>query len=461
MTKIRNFFSPLKYLRLKPFSTDSQEGRDAERYRRSILTSGVNILSKLSSMIVMVLSVSWTLPYLGEERFGVWMAVASMAALLSFLDLGIGNALTNRVAYLASKNNKKTLRSGITGGLGILFLVSLLSGVLLFLVAQAVDWGRVFKLSEPELGVEAKRTVLVFTFLFVALSFSNGIGRVFHGLQRGFLVHFANISGSLLSLIALAIAVNLEASTPFLIACVMGGLVLGNLGLSIILLNENLFGFGGIKNSMFSESSFILRTGGLFFVLQIGTMVAWGADSVIIASTSGAAAVAAYSLVQRLGQFISQPVQIFNAPLWAAYADAVSTGEGLFVRRTFVKSLKYSFGFSAFGALLLVVFGEELIYIWTDGEITVPAMLLGLMACWLILESTGSALGVFLNGIGVVKQQVVVVSAFILLGLPLKIMLAYEMGSEGVVLAGIGSYLLTTVVGYVFIFRKQIMERVH
>ena len=303
--------------------------------------------------------------------------------------------------------------------------------------------------------------MLVFTFLFVALSFSNGIGRVFHGLQRGFLVHFANISGSLLSLIALAIAVNLEASTPFLIACVMGGLVLGNLGLSIILLNENLFGFGGIKNSMFSESSFILRTGGLFFVLQIGTMVAWGADSVIIASTSGAAAVAAYSLVQRLGQFISQPVQIFNAPLWAAYADAVSTGEGLFVRRTFVKSLKYSFGFSAFGALLLVVFGEELIYIWTDGEITVPAMLLGLMACWLILESTGSALGVFLNGIGVVKQQVVVVSAFILLGLPLKIMLAYEMGSEGVVLAGIGSYLLTTVVGYVFIFRKQIMERVH
>lgn len=412
-------------------------------------------------MIVMVMSVSWTLPYLGEERFGVWMAVASMAALLSFLDLGIGNALTNRVAYLASKNNKETLRSGITGGLGILFLVSLLSGVLLFLVAQAIDWGRVFKLSQPELGVEAKKTVLVFTWLFVALSFSNGIGRVFHGLQRGFLVHFANISGSLLSLIALAIAVNLEASTPFLITCVMGGLVLGNLGLSIILLNENLFGFGGIKNSMFSESSFILRTGGLFFLLQIGTMVAWGADSVIIASTSGAAAVAAYSLVQRLGQFVSQPVQIFNAPLWAAYADAVSTGEGLFVRRTFVKSLKYSFGFSAIGALLLVVFGEELIYIWTDGEITVPTMLLGLMACWLILESTGSALGVFLNGIGVVKQQVVVVSAFILLGLPLKIMLAYDMGSEGVVLAGIGSYLLTTVVGYVFIFRKQIMERVH
>lgn len=460
-TKLRKFQALAKYIRLKPYSTDSQEGRTSERYRRSILTSSVNLVSRFFSMLVLILSVSWTLPYLGEERFGVWMAIASMATLLSFLDLGIGNALTNRVAYLASENNPDALKSAITGGLGILFLVSIFSGATLYFVAQLVDWGDVFKLSTATESYEAKQTVLVFTVLFAALIFSNGVGRVFHGLQRGFWVHFAGAIGSLVSLIFLWASVNLSASVPYLLASVMGGLVLAGLALGFILVKEGLFALKGITTEMRSEKAFVFKSGGLFLLLQIGTMVAWGADSMIIASTSGAATVAAYSVVQRLSQFISQPIQIFNAPLWSAYADAASIGEKLFIRRTFMRSLKYSAILSTLGALILVAFGQELIHVWTKGEITVSHTLLVLMACWLVLESTGSALGVFLNGIGIVKQQVIVVSVFIVFGLPLKSVFAYEMGAEGLVLAGITSYLLIIVLGYAFIFRKKIMERVY
>lgn len=460
-TKINKFYLLLKYVRLKPFEQDSLEGRAAERYRRSIITSGANVLSKVLAMLVMVMSVTWTLPYLGEERFGVWMTVASMAALLSFMDLGVGNALTNRVAYLASIRDRGDLRRGITGGLLILFFISVFSGALLLTVASLIDWGRLFKLTELTLQKEAEETVLIFTFFFTALTFLNGVGRVFHGLQRGFITHLASMFGSILSLICLRTAVIFEASTPLLVACVMGGLVAGNLGLIFILFKEKLIEYQKLSSSLLAERNFILKTGGLFFLLQIGTMVAWGADSVIIASASGAAAVASYSIIQRLNQFVTQPIQVINAPLWSAYADAISLNERSFIRRTFVRSIILSFVASTIGATMLFIFGQDLIFLWTKGEITVSITLLGLMAIWLILEATGGALGVFLNGIGVVKQQVMVVSVFILIGLPLKIFLASTNGAEGVVLAGIFSYLLTTILGYGFIFRNQIKELVH
>lgn len=74
-----------------PFPSDTEEGRAAERYRRASWTMLAHATSSAASMLAMVLSVSWTVPYLGPERFGAWMTIASLAAVLSFLDLGVGN----------------------------------------------------------------------------------------------------------------------------------------------------------------------------------------------------------------------------------------------------------------------------------------------------------------------------------------------------------------------------------
>ena len=117
-----NLFKLVKYLRFKPFDVSTEVGRGQERYRLALWSFIANILSKLMALAVMLLSIRWTLPYLGAERFGVWMTVASFTTMLVVLDLGIGNALINHSAHAAAEDNPEKLKKTISGSLGFLFL---------------------------------------------------------------------------------------------------------------------------------------------------------------------------------------------------------------------------------------------------------------------------------------------------------------------------------------------------
>jgi O-antigen/teichoic acid export membrane protein len=455
-----NLRALIRHLRLCPFSLDSEEGRADERYRLALLTMLANVANRAVGMLVMVLSVSWTVPYLGAERFGAWMTVASFAAMLSFLDLGIGNALTNRVAHACSSEVDGVLRRIVSGGVGLLGILSLALAAILIGLASVLPWSSLIKLQSAELTLEIRSTVMVFGALFAVSIFTNGVARVFHGLQRGFEVHLAGVLGALVGLVALAFAVHAHAGLPILLLCSMGAPLLGNLGLWSILWLRGQFSPNGWVEAIRAETRTLLQVGGLFFLLQIGTMVGWGADSLIIANASGAASVAAFSVTQRLMRFVSQPLSIMNAPLWAAYADADARHDRIFVNRTFVRSIKLTLGFSVIGAVALVLLGQEIIELWTKAEVVTTFGLLSVMAFWLVLETTGNALGVLLNGLGIVRQQVWVVSAFVAVALPLKLCLAQWAGAFGVVLAGIVAYVLTTVLGYGLVFRRDVAERI-
>ncbi len=70
----------------------------------------------------------------------------------------------------------------------------------------------------------------------------------------------------------------------------------------------------------------LLNVGGLFFVLQIGTMIGWSADALIVSTLAGVTAVTQFAIVQRMYSLVSIPLSIMNAPLWGAYADANAPG---------------------------------------------------------------------------------------------------------------------------------------
>lgn len=456
---IFNIRAAILSIRLGPFSLETAEGRAAERYRLAMLSMLANVASRLFAMLVMVLSVSWTVPYLGVERFGVWMTVSSFAAILSFLDLGVGNALTNRTAQAANAIDKNVLPRVITGGLVLLGLIAAIMSIVLMSVSSILPWHLIIKTQDSQLMGEVKCTAIVFFALFSISIFANGVTRVLHGLQRGFEVHFSDIFGSLIALVALAFAVHKQAGPPILLLCFMGGRILGNLSLFVALWFRGLFRVSGWVADCRAEAPKLIHMGGLFFLLQIGVMVGWGADSLIIASTSGAASVATFSVIQRLIQFVSQPLAIMNAPLWAAYADADAGNDRSFIRQTFIKSIKLTFAVSLLGSLVLALVGREVIEVWTKGAIFVGFNMLGAMAIWMILESVGNALGILLNGLGIIRQQVLVVTVFVVIALPLKLFFAHFGGAFGVVVAGVLAYTLVTVSAYGFIFRHEIVGR--
>lgn len=411
-------------------------------------------------MLVMVLSVSLTLPYLGTERFGVWMTIASFVGMLVFLDLGVGNALTNRIAHVAAKNHKLELKRAISGGLGLLFLVGVAATLVLCILAAYMPWSVIIKVTNPAVQEEIRHAMFLFAALFGATLFSSGVHKVFAGLQRSFEAHATSAFGSAVSLTMLWWAAGDHAGIPVLLLVTLGGQILSGLLLLAVLNRRSLFHVYGMTTAISTEKNSVLKLGGLFFVLQIGTMVGWGADSLIISSTLGAGQVAVYSVTQRLFQIITIPLAMLNAPLWSAYADANIRGDTAFILKTLKKSILTTAMLAFFGGLCLVLTSEDLINWWTKGALSVPISFVWVFFTWTLCETLGNALAMMLNGCNVVREQVITVLVLSAIALPAKILFIEIFGMSGMLAVYILLYCLIVFTSYGFIFKNSIRTKI-
>ncbi len=112
------------------------------------------------------------------------------------------------------------------------------------------------------------------------------------------------------------------------------------------------------------------------------------------------------------------------------------------------------------GVILLLVFHPWLIEKWTHGTIVVPLLFVATYAVWVILDACGNAFAMFLNGTGIVKQQISVVMLFVVLVLPLKFVLVGSMGLIAIPVATIAAYLISHVGLYGFVFLSDIRQKI-
>jgi len=448
----------LRYLRHGPFDVSTEAGRSAERYRLALLSVLANLVGRGTGMAAMVLGVSWTIPYLGVERFGVWVTISSFSAMLAFLDLGTGNALTNRVARCAAQEDATKIRYAISGGLGFLALAGAVISMLLFGLAAVLPWHTLLKATDPTVTVEARHAAMCFGVMFGLNIFTSGIQKVFAGLQRAFEAHATSAVGALIAIGALWVATSRQVSVPVLLLVTLGAQSAAALCLLAVLARRRQLSWPDMRLQTLAEARKLLKVGTLFLVLQIGVMIGWGADSLIISSLLGVAQVAIYGLAQRLLQFVSIPLSMINSPLWAAYADAQARNDADFMRRTLVRSLVATGTLAIIGVGVAAVVADTVVTHWAHGQVTIPKSVLLLFCLWTVLEATGNAFAMFLNGCGVIRPQVVSVLAFCLLAIPLKFYLGRAFGVSGVLAASVGAYLIAVPLLYSTLFRTTIAE---
>jgi hypothetical protein len=113
-------------------------------------------------------------------------------------------------------------------------------------------------------------------------------------------------------------------------------------------------------------------------------------------------------------------------------------------------------GGALLGVAVLFFSSEWVLHYWTRGNVEVPTLLLGLIAVWTVLECCGASFAMFLNGVQVVKQQVIVVAAFCTLVLPLKMVGVERIGLIAIPLAAVAVYALTHIYFYGFVFFPKI-----
>jgi len=431
----------LLLIRFRPFDRLSETGRAQERHRRILLTAISSLAAKGIAFLSMIISVPLTIGYLGVERYGLWMTISAVVAMLGFADFGLGNGLLNVLSHAHGRDERGTARAYVSSAFFMLSAIGLAVLLTLAVVYPLVPWPRFFNVSTALAAREAGPAVAVVIACFAVALPLGVVDRIQIGYQDGFINNLWSCAGSLLGLILLVVAVVHRASLPWLVLAVSGAPALVAIGNGAI-----LFGLQRpwLRPRLADATWKALRTvsalGIYFFVLQLAVVIAYASDNLVVARVLGAAAVAQYAVPYRLFAIPSIMLTTLLGPLWPAYGEAVARGDSQWVRRTLFRSIKWSVLFSSAASVLLIFFGRWIIFWWAGPQIRPSTMLLVGLGVWTTLGTLGQTIAAFLNGINVLRFQAVTGILMALCNLGLSIILARTWGVAGVIWGTVIAY---------------------
>ena len=429
--------------------------RSLERKNKIIKTFSVGIYAKMVGVFVAFAMVPLAVDYLGSEQYGLWVAVSSLIAMLSFADGGVGNALVNMVSRATGANSKNPLPPIISTGYFVVTIIALCGALIFFSTYTAVPWGWVFGIVDGINNEQLSLLVLIVgVAFFLGMPFSV-VGNVQRGFQEGNVQAFWNAKGRLLSLLFVYIVIRMDLGIlGFAVAFVMGPIVAAavNSIKYFFLTKRDLLPKLSLVSR--SEAKAVLGVGGLFFILQITSAVQMQADNIIIANMLGTSFVTQYAICMQLFLAVPMLLGLLWAPLWPAYREALASDDAEWIKRIFIKSMKLALMVGIPASLIFIVLGQDIIRLWVGDEVVPSRELLIGCGIWMLMVIMGNALAVLLNGLQVIKTQIIIASSAAVLNIVFSVWLISRFGVEGAVYGTVLSYLLCALIPYCFLVPK-------
>lgn len=424
-------------LRLQPYDTSTPEGRSAERNRRIAWSIAVSIAARGVSIAVGFITVPLMVAYLGAERYGMWLTLSSIVAILGPLDLGIGNGLRQLVAKANGDEDDALARRGVSTALILLCAVALVMLVVAPILGAVIPWASVYNVSTPLAVAEAGPTTVVLLSLFAIGLPLSVVGVVQAARQSAYLTSVWSIAGGLASIAGLLLVIASQGGLPVLVLAFSGAALLA------ALLNMGLY-FGRqaraiaprVRDFSSTLTRPLLTTGMVFLVLQVAGLVGYEIDNLVIAQVLGPTYVQQYAIPMKLFMLAPAIVAVGLMPLWPAYREAITRGDASWVHRTLTRSLRVTFGVNVAAAIALVILGPFILNVWVGDAVTTSPALLVCMGMWAVAFSMSAALAMLLNAANAIRVQAALAVMMATGNAILSIVLV---GSIGIIGAVIGS----------------------
>ena len=361
--------------------------------------------------------------------------------MLSVLDLGIANTLTNSIAEAYAENDREKAQQSFATAFWVTVAIVLLVAPVSFVLWRMLDWGALFHIDNPFLLQKTKLCIAVAgTFLFFSLPLTLA-NRVLGGFQEVYVANYFAMANSVLSLIAILATVGLHGSLVTLMVAYSGAMLAGTLGLNLWLffwqrtwLKPVLRKISrGMIGKLFGQ-------GALFFIINLTGLVVFNSDNLVITHYLGAEAVASYSTAWKLTQYAALLQAVLMPSLWPALAEAYHQHNMEWINSTY-RSLRQKTQLAVgVSALVMGLLGQWVIRVWTGGAVVPGHLLLWLMAFFAFLMATTTNQALLLAAVGRLRLEAVVAVLAAASNLWLSIYLVQRIGVEGVILATILSF---------------------
>lgn len=433
---------------------------EAGRQRSARLVGGIltSLVARGATSVAPLLLIPIALSRVGEERYGVWMAVTAVTAVFLWADLGLGNSLLTRLSRAVTLEDWRMARSLVSTAYILLSCVAGVGVVLVVMATWFLPWESVLNASTASEPAKIAGVCLAAFVVNIPIAL---IHRVLYAVQRVVASNTILMCGALLSLMAAVVAVGLDLSPLGLIALVVVSPVVTNLIASLWFFKDHPRLRPGSDLSRTAASE-LVGTGLKFMSIAVMTSVALGVDNLIVAHVSSAAAVADFSVVSRLFAAVGMLVTVINLPLWPANADALARGDSVWVRRT-TRRMGCASGLSAAVAGLLLIALSDQVLAFVGGNTQIVAarpLMIGLWVMWTLL-AVAAPLFMVQNAVGVLRPQMVGWATFLMLSIIGKVYVGQRWGIAWIPVTAAGLYAVTVMPAAYVGYRRALRSSEH
>lgn len=403
----------------------------------------ISLLIKGFSIIIGFVLVPMTISYVNQTQYGVWLTLSSIISWFSFFDIGLGNGLKNK---LAEANALKQYDRSVTYVSTIYAILTIISTVIfiIFLIANHfIDWAKILNTPGNNLNDIALIVFGCFCLQFV-VQIINTVLTAFHAPSK---VSLINLIGQLAIVIIIYILTKNTTGSLLYLAIVLAGapiliqFIAGiwyyNTDYKVVAPKFKAIDFKYVKE--------LLSIGGAFFVIQIGALILFQTDNIVITQLFGPNQVTVFNVSYKLFSAVIMVFTIIITPFWSAYTDAYTKNDYEWMRRSMRKTRIIWLMLSLAGVAIFFV--SPYIYtLWLRGKVTVPVSISMVMVLYAAGYNWTTLHCYLLNGIGKIRIQLYIYIFSICVNIPLAILLGRYFGVPGVTLSNVIIFIIMGII---------------
>ena len=446
------------------YAAPNAEAHRAERTRRIRLSLLTSLLFRPLAFITPMIAIPLYLSYLGKARYGLYESVTALAAWLGMSNLGLGMGLMNRLIECDVSGDRHGARistSTFTVAMGTIVLAS---SAVFSIAVWFVPWHHVLGTDDPAARAEATTSVWIAGLLTFLGMFCSLPAIIYAGYRE---THRYNVWDGVTkvgTLIACLLVVRWPGlGVPgVLLASFAVPTLIGLVNFTDILVREKPWLRPSLRLFDWRVLKWMASQGVLMFALQMGTVLLFQTDKLIIAAGLNSEEVTRYAILGRMFLIGYGVFLLFLTPIWPAMGEAVRRNDLAWVSTSVRRMSLLGMGMMfAVGATLLVARGpmSGVLARWAGGPVNVSSSLVIAMTATFVTRAWVDSRSIVLNATGVLMPQIPFYGGHAVLNALVAIALVRRFGVEGVAWATPITALLTSVWGYPWMIRRYIMNR--
>lgn len=417
-----------------PGDVEADHGRVRER--RMWKGSIAALVARLVSLVAGFATVPILLHHLGEQQFGVWATITSLALLLTFADLGLSNGVVTAIADADAADDRARMQRDVSSVFALLTVLGAAVITLFVLLGQVMDVGDLIGGRGQVPSNEVGLSLLAFV---ACLAISLPLGIVIR-IQMGFQETAAAYSwiavGSALGLLGTLVVVALDGSLAAVVLATVGGpVVAAALNTLAVFGRSRRWLRPRWRYASWDAARTLMRAGGMWLAIQSAATISYQSDALVISHVLGPDAVTAYTIPMRLFLFMPALMSFALLPMWPAIRSALARRDVHWVRRVSSRMSLLAGVAVVVPTLILLVAAPRIIDVWTGSRLESPRGLLIVLALWAVTSCLVTPIAFLLAGLDALRFQVATNVCMAVLNLGLSIPLAHAVGIEGVALA--------------------------